>query len=514
MGSMLPRPFALVLPLVNRTARPFRIMSLRRRILLLMFAYGALTTVGAIWAIRAAPLDPGPVAAAAGVLILLAGLGTAWCLSGLRRGMVRLDEAAAQLGGSAPLTASSTGVPEFDRAAEALRQADARLRQAQLEAEARASEATREIHAARTQLDQRAKMEAVGQLTRGMAHDFNNLLQTLNMGLQVLDRRVEDPQSRTMIDACLRAAFRARTLIEQLQAFSKRQPLQPVPVDMHDLLLKMEQLLTKALPPNISLHFNLHSDLWPTRTDPGQFELALLNLLFNARDAMPHGGRIVVSAYNARNTEAGDVVCIEVADVGSGIDPAVLPHVFDAFFTTKNKGQGAGLGLAQVYNLASGSGGDVAIESAPQVGTVVRVTLPKADEMPARAAPRTYAPVGSEPIRVLFVEDDPLVSKVAASALTGLGFDVLHVASADEALKQLEDGERIEAVFSDVVMPGRMSGLDLAEQLTRRWPTLPVVLASGYGEKAPPHLNVRVLAKPYLIEDVAQALHDAREQTP
>lgn len=485
-------------------------MSLRRRIVLLMFVYVALALAGASWAVLAARIDAGLVVAAAGVLILLTALATAWCLDGLRRGVARLDETVAQLGGRAPPAALSSGVPEFERIADALRQADARLREARQQAEARAAEATREMHAARTQLDQRAKMEAVGQLTRGMAHDFNNLLQTLNMGLQVLDRRVDDPQSRTMIDACLRATFRARALVEHLQAFSKRQPLQPEPVDMHDLLLRMERLLTRALPPNISLHFNLHADLWPANTDPGQFELALLNLLFNARDAMPHGGRIVVSAYNARNTDAGDVVCIEVADVGSGIDPAALPHVFDAFFTTKNKGQGAGLGLAQVYNLASGSGGDVAIESAPQAGTVVRVTLPKADAMPARAAPRLHAPSGDTPVRVLFVEDDPLVSKVAASALTGLGFEVLHAGNADDALKQLEDGVQVDAVFSDILMPGRMSGFDLAEQLTRRWPALPVVLASGYGEEAPPHLNVRVLAKPYLIEDVAQALRDAR----
>src|SRR5690606_28252904 len=190
-------------------------------------------------------------------------------------------------------------------------------------------------------------------------------------------------------------------------------------------------------------------------------------------------------------------------------DPDVLPHIFDPFFTTKDKKEGAGLGLAQVYNLVSGSGGDVAIESAPHVGTVVRVTLPKSDELPARRAPRPPLASPADRVRVLFVEDDPLVSKVAASALTGLGFDVIHVSNADDALKRLEDGETVEAVFSDIVMPGRMNGLDLVDAVSGRWPALPIVLATGYGEKAPKHLNVRVMTKPYLIEDVAEALHDA-----
>lgn len=484
-------------------------MSLRLRILLLTLGLCLLAGIGVAWTLFAPTRTPGEIVTMAAALLVLAGFGAAWFYSSLRRALEQLNEAAARLARGEPVEVPDTGVPELDDVADALRAADARVQESQQALEARVAEATQQALAAQARLDKNAKLEALGRLTRGMAHDFNNLLQTLNMGLQVLDRRVDDPQGRTMIGACQRAVYRARTLILQLQSFSKRQPLQPTSIDLRDLLLQMEPLLAKALPPDIHLHINISPDLWPTRTDPAQLELALLNLLFNARDAMPHGGRIVISAYNARNTKAGDVVCVEVADVGSGIDPDVLPHVFDPFFTTKDKGQGAGLGLSQVYNLASGSGGDVAIESAQDVGTVVRITLAKSTEPPARSAPRRPVPLAKEPVRVLFVEDDPLVTKVAASALTGLGFAVTHVNNADEALKRLEEGEQVDAVFSDIVMPGRMSGLDLVQAIVSRWPALPIVLATGYGEKAPQHLNVQVMSKPYLIEDVAQALHDA-----
>lgn len=489
-------------------------MSLHFRILLLTLGLCLLAVVGAVWAIAHGPHSPGEAVAVVLAFLVLAGAGVAWFLAGVRGALAQLREAAERLQRGEPAALQHTGVPEFDEVAAALNEADARVRESARMLEERVQEATREALAAQARLDQSAKLEALGRLTSGIAHDFNNLLHTLNLGLQVIEQRTQDPQSRRMVEACQRAAFRARALIQQLQSFSKRQPLQLAPVDLADRLLAVEPLLTKALPPDIALHLNVSPDLWAARTDPSQLELALLNLLFNARDAMPNGGRIVVSAYNARNTRLGDMVCIEVADVGSGIDPEVLPKVFDPFFTTKGKGQGTGLGLSQVYHLASGSGGDVEIESAPHVGTVVRLMLPKSQEPPARAARRRALSLLAGPVRVLFVEDDPLVSKVTAAALTGLGFEVIQASTADEALKQLEAGISVQAVFSDIVMPGRMSGVDLAEAVALRWPGLPVVLATGYGERVPSHLRVRLMTKPYLIEEAAQALLEAIAEPP
>ncbi|AWJ85967.1 hybrid sensor histidine kinase/response regulator (plasmid) [Azospirillum sp. TSH58] len=362
------------------------------------------------------------------------------------------------------------------------------------------------------QLRQAQKMEAVGQLTGGVAHDFNNLLQALEGCLSMIGRRTEEPQVHALLDAGQQAVGRGAKLVQQLMAFARRDSLRPESIGVRDRVVAMSALLERALRADIALDLRLGDDLWPVEVDPTQFELAVINLAVNARDAMPAGGRLTVEAVNTlfppgdpRGVE-GEFLRLSVSDTGCGMPAAVAARAFEPFFTTKDLGKGTGLGLAQVYGLARQAGGTAWIDSAPDQGTTVHLLLRRSGVAPAEepAPPAACAPPpggARRHGRVLVVEDDPIVAMTVSTALEDAGFAVLSAANAEEALPHLSD-DGVDVLLSDVVMPGGMSGIDLAREARARRPGLPVILATGYSEDIARATGIPVLAKPYRIDDL------------
>ncbi|WP_247887261.1 hybrid sensor histidine kinase/response regulator [Azospirillum sp. SYSU D00513] len=371
------------------------------------------------------------------------------------------------------------------------------------------------LRQAEEQLRQAQKLEAVGQLTGGVAHDFNNLLQALGGCLTMIGRRTDEPKVKPLLEAGQQAVDRGAKLVQQLMAFARREGLRSETIDLRDRLLGMSGLLERALRADIRLTTRFGPGLWPVELDPTQFELALINLAVNARDAMPDGGRLAISAVNV-TLEPGDpsglegeFVQLSIADNGTGMPAEVRARAFDPFFTTKEVGKGSGLGLAQVYGLARQAGGTAIIDSEEGQGTTITLLLRRSAEAPPRAAEAKGAAIpavarGSG--RVLLVEDDPVVSSTVAAALEDSGYEVARVATADEALPLLMSRARIDLLFSDVVMPGRLNGVDLAREAARLRPGLPVVLATGYSETVARAEGVRILAKPYRIDELLHVL--------
>jgi len=370
------------------------------------------------------------------------------------------------------------------------------------------------LRQAEEQLRHAQKMEAVGQLTGGIAHDFNNLLQALSGCLSMIGRRTAEAKVLPLLDAGQQAVDRGAKLVQQLMAFARREGLRSEPIDIRDHVLRMSGLLERALRADIGLATRFEPALWTIEADPTQFELALINMAVNARDAMPEGGTLRIEAANHElapgNTlglEPGDYVALSVIDSGTGMPPDVQARAFDPFFTTKEVGKGSGLGLAQVYGLARQAGGTAWIDSTPGAGTAIRLLLRRS----ARAAvgvaatpTRTRAPRAGG--AVLLVEDDPVVASTVSAALEDAGFEVARVASGDEALPRLAGSDRIDLLFSDVVMPGALSGVQLAREALRLRPGLPVVLTTGYSEEVARMDGVVVLAKPYRINDLVETL--------
>ncbi|OLE33646.1 MAG: hybrid sensor histidine kinase/response regulator [Alphaproteobacteria bacterium 13_1_20CM_3_64_12] len=381
------------------------------------------------------------------------------------------------------------------------------------------------LEQARAALAQAQKMEAVGQLTGGVAHDFNNLLTVITNSLDLLETRLRpDPQTRRIIDSAQRAAERGARLTEQLLAFSRRQPLRPEINNINALIEGFEAVLRRACPEPIELEMALDPRPLAANIDSAQFETALLNLIVNARDAMPKGGSVRISTgrrkLGAAEAKAmselppGDYVTVGVADTGEGMAPEVVSRVFEPFFTTKEVGKGSGLGLSQVYGFVTQSGGHVAIDSKPGAGTTVTLYLPAA---PAVAAGRsasdphatTTPPVG----RILIVEDDPEVLDVTVEMLRTLGWEVLTAPDAPSGLSVLRRDADIDVLFSDIVMPRGMNGVELAREARRLRPELRVLLASGYPASALPAGNgageedeFPFLSKPYRASELARKL--------
>ncbi|CAO3358361.1 ATP-binding protein [Azospirillum palustre] len=361
-------------------------------------------------------------------------------------------------------------------------------------------------------LRQSQKMEAMGQLTGGIAHDFNNLLQALSSCLQLVGRRAKEPSIQPLLETGQQAIDRGAKLVQQLMAFARRQTLRPEPMDVRDRLLGMADLLTRAIRADITLETQVEPGLWPVEVDPTQFELAILNLAVNARDAMPEGGRLRVTARNRpADGASGDLVQVTVSDTGTGMEAEVKARVFEPFFTTKEVGKGSGLGLAQVYGFTRQSSGRVEIDSAPGQGTAVSLFLPRTVKpVAAPAKERSLDTARGAGRRLLLVEDDPIVGSMVAAALDEMGYAVLRAGNAEEALGLLNDRAlRIDILFSDVVMPGAMNGIDLAHTARRLRPGLPVVLTTGYSEDIARNEGVRVLPKPYRIGELAELLEAA-----
>jgi signal transduction histidine kinase len=373
---------------------------------------------------------------------------------------------------------------------------------------------------AERQLRQAQKIEAIGQLTGGVAHDFNNLLMVILGGLSIIDRPGDPARRQRIADGMRQAAERGAALSRQLLAFARRQPLQAEPIDLRAQLHGMRDLLDRALRGDVHVRTDFADDLWTVLADPAELELVLLNLCVNARDAMPDGGTITITAHNAPGMDErggqADFVNLSVADTGIGMSAEILAHVFEPFFTTKEVGKGSGLGLPQVYGFVEQSGGSVRIESEIGQGTTVILTLPRTDRAPTDIEPLVDVSQPQPKARgsVLLVEDDDEVASLVSDMLRELGYEVTRAASAEAALGALADAQPIDVIFSDIMMPGRMNGLDLAREARRRRPGLPVLLTSGYAGAVMSEAsreNIRVLRKPYDIQALAQTLGEVIE---
>lgn len=382
---------------------------------------------------------------------------------------------------------------------------------------------TTKQHEAEERLNQAQKMEAIGQLTGGVAHDFNNLLTIIVGNLDMIVRRPEDSGRVTRLAmSCLQAARRGAEVTEKLLAFSRRQVLRPETVNPNRLLKDFRDLLQRAVGETIEVRFDLEASLDPVRLDPGQFESAVLNLAVNARDAMPGGGALTVRTSNAA-LEAGEIadrpdlapgpyVLVAVSDTGHGMDAGTLARVFEPFFTTKDVGRGTGLGLSQVYGFVLQAGGHARIRSEVGRGTCVELYLPRSgdravDRRPDGPMPLRRAAVGEV---VLVVEDEPAVLEMAVESLRELGYRTLTAARASEALERLQGPDRVDILFSDVVMPGGMNGVQLSVEARRLRQGLRVLLTSGYtgsaldGQGVPADLPL--LSKPYRRDELANKL--------
>ncbi|MEH2487909.1 response regulator [Bradyrhizobium sp. AZCC 2230] len=372
-------------------------------------------------------------------------------------------------------------------------------------------------------LRQAQKIEAIGQLTGGVAHDFNNLLMVISGGLDMLDRQKDPNRRRRLMDGMVQAAQRGASLTKQLLAFSRRQTLRPEPVDVASQMGGMRELLDRSLRGDVHVEFEFPDTLWPVEVDPGELELVILNLAVNARDAMPNGGTILVRGENLPDLNdeqiAGDFVRLSVIDTGVGMGPEILSRVFEPFFTTKEVGKGSGLGLAQVHGFATQSRGTVRIRSELGQGTSIELYLPRSLTVPSGERHlidlHMARPKKSTHGRILLVEDDDEVAALVSEMLGQLGYEVTRAASAAAALGALADGRAVDLIFSDIMMPGGMNGVELVQEIKRRRSDIPVLLTSGYSEAAVHEAElagIRILPKPYHIEELAAALNAVKSE--
>ena len=371
------------------------------------------------------------------------------------------------------------------------------------------------------QLRQSQKMEVVGQLTGGIAHDFNNRLAVIMGTLGLIGEEAESQQFRHLLDRAIDATEHASALTRQLLAFSRQQTLSPQVVDVNDQAAKLIDLTRRTLGETIDIEMRLDDDLWAAYVDPAQLESALLNLVVNARDALPDGGEITIVGHNRELCEgdpllhedmaAGDYVTIAVRDTGAGIPPEAIEHVFEPFFTTKDVDEGTGLGLSMVYGFVRQSGGNVTLDSAVGRGTTVTIGLPRSHAAaPAKPTQPEAAPQSGGGQLILVVEDDPDLQDLTTLVIEGLGYHVCTASTAAEALEMLFSRPEIELLFTDIVLPGGRSGIDLAREAQQARPDLPVLYTSGYtgGSVNQEQLGeeMQIIAKPYRRELLAERL--------
>jgi PAS domain S-box-containing protein len=370
-------------------------------------------------------------------------------------------------------------------------------------------EAQLRLEESREQLFRSQKMEALGQLTGGLAHDFNNLLTAILGATDLALRNLGDEERlRRMLDGIRSSAQRGASITKQLLAFARAQPLEMKTIDLRSFLPDLTTLIRPSVRSNIELIVEISDHIWTVESDPGALELAVLNLAFNARDAMREGGTLKVSATNQLlkgkpDGLRGEFVALRIADTGEGMSRDVLDRVFEPFFTTKSFGEGTGLGLSQVFGFARQLGGTVTAESKLGEGSAFTIYLPV-----ARGASAGPAKGDDESSlgRILIVEDDSLVAELAADMLHELGFETTVTHSAREALERLSGEQRPSLVFSDIVMPGGISGIELARKIRERFPELPVLLTTGYSEYVGGEHEFPVLHKPYEMDTLASTI--------
>jgi signal transduction histidine kinase len=380
-----------------------------------------------------------------------------------------------------------------------------------------------ETEATETQIGQAQKMEAIGQLTGGIAHDFNNILTVITGTIEILGEAVANrPDLAEIAKLIADAAARGTALTQHLLAFARKQPLQPIDVDVNLLMLNAIELLKPTIGGPINIEFVPGREVSAAMVDPNQLTTAVLNLALNARDAMPNGGNLVIRTGNIElsaddagtfdGLAAGKYVTISISDTGQGIAQPDLPKVFDPFFTTKEIGKGTGLGLSMVYGFVKQSGGHIAIESEQGRGTTVWIYLPQAEgeTIPVADTRSSEAPKGGHGT-ILVVEDDSLVRAYVVAQIRSLGYATLAASNGQEALAVLRSSDPIDLLFTDVIMPGSMNGRELSIEALKLRPTLKVLFTSGYTENAMDK-NGRVdpdlllLAKPYSRADLARMI--------
>jgi PAS domain S-box-containing protein len=403
------------------------------------------------------------------------------------------------------------------------------LADANLVLEARVAERTRLLEhemklreQAQAALAQSQRMEALGQLTGGIAHDFNNLLTVISGNLELAEARIADPAARQSVCKAIEAVGMGASLNRRLLSFARRRKLTIQRIVLNDRVSEMQILLKRTLGEEITLSTQLDSGLWPTQADPGEIDSAIINVAINARDAMPMGGTLALATRNvtldasaARQmvTQPGDYVCLALSDTGHGMTPEVLRRAIEPLFTTKEMGKGTGLGLSSVYGFAKQSGGFVDISSDVGKGTTVSIFLPRAAAEAGRdkVERRDEIPTGNGEL-ILVVEDNDQVRQVTLARLESLGYDVMEAQSGPEAIEVLKNDVPVALVFSDVVMPGGMTGFDVARWARSAKSGGKVLLTSGNEELARPYSDelpgLRVLSKPYSRAQLAHAIHD------
>ena len=427
------------------------------------------------------------------------------------------------------------------------RQAEQALRDLNESLEQRVAERTRELAEANTALQhqiaereriedalrQAQRLEAVGQLTSGVAHDFNNLLTVIAGNIEFLERAVFDDRSRRRLDMMRGAAERGARLTAQLLAFSRRQKLEPVPVQLNRTVASMRDLLQSSMGGSSRIEMTLQPDLWPALVDATQIELIILNLAINARDAMAVGGCLTIETANVRLTSPparveepnpGEYAMVAVSDTGTGIPAEVLARVFEPFFTTKEVGKGSGLGLAQVYGFAKQSGGGVRIDTRVGEGTSVRVYLPRAageaalHELRPALADVSLARDASDKRVVLVVDDDSAVRDITTTRLAEAGYAVREAGSGLAAIQALEADAAVDLAVLDFAMPG-MNGVEVATVIRSRWPAIQILFVTGYADHtALSQVDVggddRVVQKPFRGEDLERKVASILERRP
>ena len=367
------------------------------------------------------------------------------------------------------------------------------------------------------------KLDALGQLTGGIAHDFNNLLNIIIGNLELLDMRVEEPPHQDLIRRASHAALMGEGLTRRLLSIARRQPLDPRVMDLNELISNMTELMRRSLGETVELTTDLAADVWLTRLDQSQMEAAILNLSVNARDAMPKGGKLLIKTGNAEIKHSqpvgellpGDYVSMVVADTGVGMGPAVLRRIFEPFFTTKPHGSGTGLGLPTIYGFVKQSGGHFTVQSAPACGTTMTLYFPRAreEEIVSLAKPADLPPKEAAGETILVVEDNVDVRDVTVRRLASLGYLVIEASDGPGAVVALRENGSIDLVFSDIVMPGGMTGYELDDWIKENRRGTKVLLTSGYDaeitrERASPS-DMKLLRKPYQVEQLARAIRSA-----
>jgi PAS domain S-box-containing protein len=405
-----------------------------------------------------------------------------------------------------------------------------RLRQANTTLQELVSQKSAELERSQLALLQAQKLEAIGKLTGGVAHDFNNVLQIIGSNLQLLQTvvRSEEGASR-LLRSALVAVDRGAKLSAQLLAFARKQPLQPLPLNVSRQLSDMQDLLQRALGEDVELQMSLEPRLWTTLVDANQLENVILNLAINARDAMEQGGRLSVTTANEVVDEAqastvpdlgaGEYVVVAVSDTGHGMSQDVIARAFEPFFTTKREGEGTGLGLSMAYGFAKQSGGHISLDSRVGQGTTVRLYLPRSHETEVTLPRPSSSPVEGGSETILVVEDDLAVQAAVVDMLQALGYKVLRANDAQAGLTIVQSGVHVDLLFTDVVMPGPLRSPELAQQARALLPGLRVLFTSGYtqntfvqGGRLDP--GVELLSKPYRQEDLARKIRQVLARSP